>query len=221
MDVIALELATPWLIATWILAVPLLAWAALTAPWHSLSECPNTRVWHGSIVVAIVLWSIQATVSGSFTFHLLAMAGMTLALGARLALVSAVIVVAVHCGIHDGHWQNLAAVWLAPCAAAIGTTSLVLRVAERRLPANFFIYIFVVAFFGTALSLVVAGIAALLLQVAATELSLLHALDRYAPYLLQLGFGEAMLTGMLITIGVVYRPQWIRTFDDTRYLKPR
>jgi len=221
MDVIALELAAPWLVATWLLALPLLGWAARTAPWYSLSECPNTRVWHGSIVVAIVLWSIQATVSGSFTFHLLAMAGMTLALGARLALVSAAVVVAVHCGIHEGHWQNIAAVWLAPCAVAIGTTSLVLHVVERRLPANFFVYIFVVAFFGTALSLVVAGIAALLLQVVATELPLDHALGRYAPYLLQLGFGEAMLTGMLITIGVVYRPQWVRTFDDTRYLKPR
>lgn len=221
MDAIALDLTTPWLVATWLLALPLFLWAVLAAPWHSLSESPNTRVWHGAIVVAIVLWSLQATVSGSFTFHLLAMAGMTLALGARLALVSASVVVAVHCGIHDGHWQNLAAVWLAPCAVAIGTTSLVLHAAERRLPANFFVYIFVVAFFGTALSLVVAGVAALLLQVAATGLPLGHALGHYAPYLFQLGFGEAMLTGMLITIGVVYRPQWVRTFDDARYLRPR
>ena len=27
-----------------------------------------------------------------------------------------------------------------------------------------------------------------------------------------------MLTGMALTLAVVYRPQWVATFDDARYL---
>lgn len=221
MDVIAIDLATPWLVAAWALTLPLLAYAAWVAPWSRLGGCSLTRVWHGGIVVVIALWSIQATVSGNFTFHLLGMAGLTLALGAPLALVSAAIVVAVHCGIQGGAWANVAVVWLTLCATAIAVNALILRLTHRFLPPNIFVYLFVVAFFGAALSLIVAGAVALLVLAGATELTVSRAFGQYAPYLLQLGFGEAMLTGMLITIGVVYRPQWVSTFDDARYLKPR
>jgi uncharacterized membrane protein len=31
-----------------------------------------------------------------------------------------------------------------------------------------------------------------------------------------LAFGEATATGMVLTLAVVYRPQWIATFDDDR-----
>ena len=164
---------------------------------------------------------MQATVSGNFTFHLLGMAGLTLTLGAPLAMISAALVTAVHIGIHGGQWANVAVVWLTLCATAILTTHAVLRAAERWLPANFFIYIFVVAFFGTALSLASAGVVALLVFAAASDVTAGKALSQYAPYLIQLGFGEAMLTGMIVTLGVVYRPQWVATFDDTRYLRPR
>ena len=41
----------------------------------------------------------------------------------------------------------------------------------------------------------------------------------YVPYLLYLAFAEGTLTGMVLTLAVVYRPQWVATFDDARYLK--
>ena len=44
-------------------------------------------------------------------------------------------------------------------------------------------------------------------------------LDDYVPYLVYLAFAEGTLSGMLITLLVVYRPQWVATFDDLRYLK--
>ena len=32
-----------------------------------------------------------------------------------------------------------------------------------------------------------------------------------------LALGEATLTGIALTLAVVYRPQWVATFDDARY----
>jgi uncharacterized membrane protein len=220
-DVTSIELSDGWVLAAWCFAIPLLGWVAWRAPWQRLGEKSVTGVWHGGILTVVVLWSIQATVSDQFTFHLLGLAGLMLALGARLALASAAVVVAVHCGIHGGTWANTAAVWLTLCVPAIAITALALHLSQRFLPPNFFIYIFVVAFLGTALSLAVAGSAALLLLSAGTALPVARAFSEYAPYLLQLGFGEATLTGMIMTIGVVYRPQWVTTFDDSRYLKSR
>ncbi len=221
MDLSLPDLPLAWVAVAWPVALAMLLWSARRVPWAQLSERFPTRVWHGGIATAVVLWSMQATVSGNFTFHLLGMAGLTLALGVPLAMISAALVVAVHIGIHGGQWANLAVVWLTLGAGAILTVAGVLRAAERWLPPNFFIYIFVVAFFGSALSLAVAGMLALLVFAAASGITLGKALGQYAPYLIQLGFGEATLTGMIITLGVVYRPQWVATFDDARYLRPR
>ena len=33
-----------------------------------------------------------------------------------------------------------------------------------------------------------------------------------------LAWGEAFATGMLVTLMVVYKPEWVSTFDDARYL---
>jgi uncharacterized membrane protein len=33
-----------------------------------------------------------------------------------------------------------------------------------------------------------------------------------------MAWSEAFATGMLITLMVVYRPAWVATFDDRRYL---
>ena len=37
--------------------------------------------------------------------------------------------------------------------------------------------------------------------------------------LLVLAFGEAFLSGMLVAVFVVYRPQWVLTFLDEDYLR--
>lgn len=46
-------------------------------------------------------------------------------------------------------------------------------------------------------------------------------IDAYLPYFIALGFGEAVVSGMLTTLLVVYRPTWVTTFDDERYLHGR
>ncbi|HVB49982.1 MAG TPA: hypothetical protein VNF69_16515 [Burkholderiales bacterium] len=44
-------------------------------------------------------------------------------------------------------------------------------------------------------------------------------MDNFLPYALLLAFGEALLTGTLITVFVVYRREWVATFDDARWLR--
>jgi len=45
------------------------------------------------------------------------------------------------------------------------------------------------------------------------------AIDDSLLYLVYLSFGEATISGMLMTLFVVYRPSWVATFDDSRYLQ--
>ena len=43
--------------------------------------------------------------------------------------------------------------------------------------------------------------------------------SNYLPYFLLMGWSEALLSGMMLTLLVVYRPQWVATFDDVRYMR--
>lgn len=46
-----------------------------------------------------------------------------------------------------------------------------------------------------------------------------YLLEEYLPYFFLISFSEAFITGMLITMMVIYKPEWVATFDDRRYLQ--
>jgi uncharacterized membrane protein len=144
-----------------------------------------------------------------------------LAVGPALALAGGAIAIAIGIMVRGDPRLNAGLGFLSMVAIPVSVVSLVLRVAERRLPPNFFIYVFVGAFVGAGASYAAAGLTG------ATTLTLGGGrpaeivFGEYAPYLLFLAFGEATLTGMVITLAVVYRPHWVTTFDDARYLKGR
>jgi len=85
---------------------------------------------------------------------------------------------------------------------------------RRWLPHHLFIYILGRGFFGTALAVAGAGIAAALLFGVPAELNL-------ADVMLARGltaFGDAFITGMLVAIFVAFRPEWLATYTDRLYL---
>ena len=86
------------------------------------------------------------------------------------------------------------------------------------LPKNFFVYIFINGFLGAALTVLSVGAAACLLLGGAEVYAWEYLMTEYFPYFLLLGFAEAWLSGMVLTLFVVYRPDWVLTFDDTHYL---
>jgi uncharacterized membrane protein len=221
MDLTGVALPPAWTAGAWIAAAALLLWALSVAPWGRFADSESVHVWYGTIFGQAALWSIQATVGDGFTFHLLGVAVSVLLSGVPLALVGAAVAVAVNVAVHAGLWVNGPLVWLTMAALPAAATAAALRVGERRLPPNFFVYVFVGAFFGGALSFAAAGAAGAAVLVAAAGQPADIVLGQYLPYLGYLAFGEATLTGMVVTLAVVYRPSWVTTFDDARYLDGR
>jgi len=68
------------------------------------------------------------------------------------------------------------------------------------------------------LTVIGVGIAASLLLMVAGVYTWDYLAAEYLPYFLLLGFSEAWLSGMVMTLFVVYRPNWVGTFDDASYL---
>jgi uncharacterized membrane protein len=210
-----------WQATAFALLAPVLAWAAWTAPWRRFDSSEAVHVWYGTIFCLIALWSLKASLAPGLVFHLLGIPLFTLLAGPRLALVGTAVVVAIVTVLRDGAWANYALGMLVLGVAPVIVAAAVLRAAERWLAANFFVYVFVASFFGPALAMLAAGALASAVVVLAGAMPAAIVIGQWLPYLMSLGFAEATLTGMLITLLVVYQPAWVHTFDDARYLHGR
>lgn len=142
---------------------------------------------------------------------LMLMAGWPLAV---LALVP-VAVAAAWLGDLSAAEMLQRALWL---GLAPATLALALGSAVRRwLPHHLFVYILGRGFIATALANTAAGAAQALTEplprgLAVEDLLLARGLA---------GWGDAVLTGMIVAIFVAFRPEWLATYADRLYLPTR
>jgi hypothetical protein len=118
----------------------------------------------------------------------------------------------------QGEYAAFAANWLLMGAVPVGVSWALFRLIDGKLPNHLFIYVFLNAFFGAALAVAAVGLASTAFAALAGAYPLGYLLDEYLPYYLLMAWAEAFATGMLITVMVVYKPEWVATFDDRRYL---
>jgi len=198
---------------------PLLAVAALLValalkPWRVAAAAPPAWPALACWATMPLLWSLDR-VAGTPLLQPLSGAGLLLLmLGwplTVLALLPVLGLITLLSGL-DAAEALHRTVWLGlvPATLALG-----LGAAMRRwLPHHLFIYILGRGFFGTALAVAGAGIAAALLFGVPAELNL-------ADVMLARGltaFGDAFITGMLVAIFVAFRPEWLATYTDRLYL---
>lgn len=207
-----------WYWAAWIVWLLFFAHSLLRAPWGRLKDSELFNVWLGMIVLLTLVWSLKAGVKPGLNFHLLGATVFTLCFGPHLAFVGlSLVTLGVTLNGAAGPFAYAAnALLLAGLSVAL--SQFFFRVLSAALPRHFFVYIFVNGFLGAALTIVGVGFAAtvLLAMVGAYEWGYL--ISEYFPYFVLLAFAEAWLSGMMMTLFVVYRPQWVVSFDDSRYL---
>ncbi len=218
MNLTSTLLPPAWYWLSLLVAGGLIAWSVYGAPWGRLRQNSFSHAWLGSIVALFTLWQIRAGIEPGLGFHLLGASACTLMFGPQLALVAMALVVALSAvaGTLDA-WSIPVNVLLMG-AVPVGVSTLALRATERWLPSHFFIYIFGNAFFGAALAMVVTGLMASALLVGADAYPAEYLRSSYLPWYLLMSWAEAFTTGAAITLLVVYRPDWVSTFDDRRYL---
>lgn len=202
--------------------VLLLLWAVRTAPWKRLADNSQMHVWFATIVALSLVWSLRAGAKPGLHLHLLGATAFTLMFGRQLALIGLSVVLAAvtfNAGLKGiAGWQAFALNALALIVVPVFVAHLMLRLVEKYLPPNIFVYFFVAAFFGGALAAVSSGAFSGLLFWGAGLYSIDLLMSDYLPFYILLGFAEAWLNGAAITLMVVYFPRWVGSFDDRRYL---
>lgn len=200
------------------LAALWLAWAAWRMPRERLADNGFTHVLFGASVGVLILWSLHAGVPPVFNFHLLGVTALTLMLGWHFASLAVALVLIGITLNGQAEWASFGVNFLVMGGIPIALTWRLLQLAQRRLPHNFFIYVYINAFLAAGLSiLAAAGIGAGLLWLtgAQTAAWLGH---QYLPYFPLMFFSEAVLNGMVMTLMVALRPAWVCSFDDELYI---
>lgn len=205
-------LANIMMLALVILAIKNFSFKAL------LDNRPIQHVYFGAMVALLIFWRIRAGISPGLGFHHLGATMFTLMFGWPLALLGLSTVMIASVLTQHNEVLSLGVNGLLSIAIPVFVSHGILRLSQKRLPDNFFIYIFIAAFFGAGIAVAASRLSALaLLSVvqAYPDSQLVAESLLYVPLFM---FPEAFITGMLTCAFVIYKPDWMMTFDDERYI---
>jgi uncharacterized membrane protein len=188
--------------------------AATMAPWRGLARSPVQSVWLAALVLLPLLWSAKSALPGGPVLQLSGAPLLVLMLGWPLTVLTLVPVAALAAWVANASAPE-ALVWLAWNGIVPATAALLMGLGTRRwLPRHLFVYILARGFAATALAMTAAG------ALEVWRLPLPAGTDAESLLLAHwlIGWGEAFSTGALTAIFVAFRPQWLSSYTDRRYL---
>jgi uncharacterized membrane protein len=203
------------------LGLAFLAWRWLmSGDWRRLADPAQLNLFLGATVAVLALWQIRTGIKPGLVFHFHGAAALTLMFGFWRATFAGALILVANAAFGHGSWTALGMDALLVAALPAAVSWGIFRLLDRWLPTHFFIYVLGNGFFGAALSAAAIGLATTAVMAVAGAYSLDYLLAYYTPYATVLiGWAEAVTTGMVITMMAVYRPQWLETFDDARYIR--
>lgn len=210
-------LGEAWYWFAWLIWLPLMALALWRAPWSSLQENSRIHVFLGMVVALVLLWSMKAGVKPGLDLHLTGAMLFTLVFGLPLAFVGlnlVLLAVSVNAGMA---WEGLALNALFTAGLGVLLAHRLHLLVESLFPRHFFVFVFLKGFFGAALTVMGIGLAFCLVYGLEAVYAWVYLFEEYLPYYLLLGFSEAWISGMVLTLMLVYRPAWVSTFDESIY----
>ena len=197
------------------LVIVALAVALALGPWRALRGAQLLHPWFASLVLMPWLWAAQRFMPGGVAVQLSGACLMVLMLGWPLAVLSLVPIAALGAWLGGIAWPQ-ALDHLAWNGIVTATLALAIGLATRRwLPRHPFVFILGRGFLVTALATVLSGALSALV-------SPLPPGSELGSILLGhwlMAWGEAFATGMLVAIFVAFKPEWLATWSDARYLK--
>ncbi len=217
MNLISAIVPTAWLVPLWIIALFVLFDALRKARWAMLADRRDLNVFLAATVVILGLWMIKTGVKPGLNFHMLGATLLTLMFRARFALIALGLIVTANT-LHNGEFNAFPANFLIMAAVPVGVSWSIYSLADSRLPNHLFIYVFINAFFASALAAFAVGLTSTTFFAVSGAYPLDYLLEEYLPFYFLMAWAEAFATGMMMTLMVVYRPEWVSTFDDRRYL---
>ncbi|MDV7212192.1 energy-coupling factor ABC transporter permease [Azotobacter beijerinckii] len=198
----------------------LMLYAIWRAPWLELfSDSRRQHLLFGTILALFLLWLVRRDFVSGLSFHFIGMTAVTLLLDWPLAMLAGL---AAQIGLLLLGRQDLAALGvngLLLVAIPVSITEGCALLVERAQPRNLFVYIFCSGFFPAALSALACLLAGFGVLWMDGRYEMPPWLLDYLGYLWLVMFPEAFINGAVVSGLVVYCPEWLETFNRSRYLQ--
>lgn len=167
------------------------------------------------------LWIFRTGIYPGLNVHFLWLTALTLILGFHWAVAASFMALLGITLIGEESWAMLGVNGLLGTLAPIFLSYLLYSFVFHKLPRHVFIYIFVCAFLSGAMMI---GIKMFLLSgyyYVNGDYDWVTIKDNYLVLSTLMLFMEGMLNGMTITLLIIYRPQWVYTYNDKVYLEKK
>jgi uncharacterized membrane protein len=171
----------------------------------------------GSALALAMLWTVNGRVDPGVAVHVLGTPAVALVLGWRLTLLAGALaeLALAGAGLSDG-WSPPSG-WLLSVAVPGAIATSLAWLVRFHLPRNPFVFIFACAFLGAGVAVAgawLAGAGLLLASGQALPTGAEVPLMAFLPLVL---FPEAFINGGLVAMLIVYRPDWVRLYDEVFY----
>lgn len=214
-----LTLGSGWWLGLWTVGGLGLAAAVLRLPyrvlWHSTVA---QHLFFAACLGLALLWSVRAGITPGLGVHFLGVTALTLLVGWPLALVATLLATAANAGFGLLPPALVPFEFVLNGLVPVAVSHWVRLGLEGFFPRHLFIYLLGCAFGGG----VVAGLCSRAATAGVLLLGGAYPVDRVTG---ELGvimalttLPEGVINGMIVSVLAVYRPEWVKEFDDSRYL---
>ncbi|SFA66301.1 energy-coupling factor ABC transporter permease [Metapseudomonas otitidis] len=204
----------------WAIYVPALAWSVMRAPWLELfSDFRRQHLLFGTVLALFLLWMVRRDFDSGVSYHFIGMTAVTLLLDWPLAVLGGLV---AQLGLLALGRQDVAAMGINGALLVllpVLVTELCAKWVEHFQPRNLFVYIFCCGFFPAALAALLCTLVGLGLLFIDGIFPMPPWLEDFVGYLWLVMFPEAFINGTAVTALVVFCPEWLETFNRTRYLQ--
>lgn len=213
------NIAPLWLALTGlVLLAAITAWNLWGAPWRLLRDNRLQPLYSLSVGLLTGLWALTVGGLDHLEFHLLGLTTLVLIFGWRLAMIAGASALLIQAAVGLQDWITLGINGLLGVVLPVILADRLHGLIYHQLPRHFFVYVMVAAHFSSMLV-----IAAVILS-NATLLWLLgvHEWDRivgdYLIFMPLVLIPEGFLNGAIMSLLILLRPEWVRSFDDRDYI---
>ena len=170
-----------------------------------------------SLVILVLIWSMRAGVSTGLGIHFFLVTTLHLVFGWQIALYSVALAMFGMVWIGCESWQGIGINGFVSGVVPILCTYILWKIQKRSRLNSPFAFVFLVAFLGAIISVIVSGLLMTVIFLGARVYSFDHIVSQFWIYVPLIALPEAVLNGMFITGLIVYKPDWVKLFDQKKY----
>lgn len=193
--------------------------AAWYFDWRTwLDDKTRHHLCFGAAIALVPLWMLQAGVKPGLEVHFLGLTTLALLLGWRMGIMMSCLSLVLVTAFGFESWSMFGANLLLGAIVPLSASYLLFLLTYSYLYRHLFVYIFVAGFLSAAFTIALKFLLFSVFYLWTDQYTWQVVFDNYLSVLPLLLLPEALLNGMAITVLVVFKPDWLRTYRDRDYI---